>query len=111
MADRRLGLRPARAICVCVPSPQSNSSHSPSRAMASALTPRFKVGLPELVPSGMTRISYLQYHIEAEHFSHRGHRRTQTMRRDDIFVHYYLNSYFSRFFPLSPLLLVIAAFQ
>src|SRR6266702_115816 len=55
-AERRLGLRPARAICVWVPSPQSNNSHSASRATASALTLRFRVGLPELVPRGITLI-------------------------------------------------------
>src|SRR5215475_2421480 len=44
---------PARAIWVCVPSPQSNSHHSPSPTTASALTLRRSVGLPELVPSGM----------------------------------------------------------
>lgn len=55
-ADNRLGLSPARAICVCVPSPQSKSSHSASRATASPLTFLFRVGLPELVPSGITLI-------------------------------------------------------
>src|SRR5262245_6477989 len=44
---------PARAIWVCVPSPQSNSHHSPSPTTASALTLRRSVGLPELVPSGI----------------------------------------------------------
>src|SRR5438128_12531913 len=54
MATSLLGLSRARAICVCVPSPQSNNSHSPSRTTAIALTLRRRVGLPELVPSGMT---------------------------------------------------------
>src|SRR5262245_5393054 len=51
------GEMPARAIWVCVPSPQSNSHHSPSPTTASALTLRRSVGLPELVPSGIIFIS------------------------------------------------------
>src|SRR6266487_1745264 len=66
-AERRLGLRPARAICVWVPSPQSNSSHSASRATASALTLRFRVGLPELVPSGVIFISLYDTTVGASH--------------------------------------------
>src|SRR5215813_6187728 len=51
----------ARAIWVCVPSPQSNSHHSPSLTTASALTLRCSVGLPELVPSGMIFIAEREY--------------------------------------------------
>src|SRR5262245_52733030 len=55
------GEMPARAIWVCVPSPQSNSHHSPSPTTASALTLRCSVGLPELVPSGMIFITKREY--------------------------------------------------
>src|SRR5215467_10641980 len=55
------GEMPARAIWVCVPSPQSNSHHSPSPKTASALTLRRIVGLPELVPSGMIFILPAQH--------------------------------------------------
>src|SRR5215510_10322534 len=55
------GDRPARAIWVCVPSPQSKSHHSPSPTTASALTLRRSVGLPELVPSGMIFILPAQH--------------------------------------------------
>src|SRR5262249_55790450 len=55
-ASSRVGLKPTRATWVWVPSPQSNRNHSVSRDTASALTFRLRVGLPELVPSGITRI-------------------------------------------------------
>src|SRR5262249_36509552 len=57
------GERPARAICVWVPSPQSNSHHSPSPTTARALTLRYSVGFPELVPSGIIFISKREYGI------------------------------------------------
>ena len=51
-ASRRESESPARSAAICAPSPQSQRTHAPSVATASAEAPRSSVGRPALVPSG-----------------------------------------------------------